>query len=62
VTKRLINVDDELLATVQGALGTATKTDTVNTALREVARRHAATELAGLAATGVFDTARPESS
>jgi Arc/MetJ family transcription regulator len=33
----LIEIDDEYLAAAQQALGTATKKDTVNTALREVA-------------------------
>jgi Arc/MetJ family transcription regulator len=36
MTKTLIEIDDEYLAAAQGALGTATKKDTVNAALREV--------------------------
>ena len=36
MTKTLIEIDDEYLAAAQQALGTATKKDTVNTALREV--------------------------
>ena len=35
--KTLIEIDDEYLAAAQQALGTATKKDTVNAALREVA-------------------------
>ena len=37
MTKTLIDTDDEYLAAAQKALGTATKKDTVNAALREVA-------------------------
>jgi Arc/MetJ family transcription regulator len=37
VAKTLIEIDDEYLAAAQQALGTATKKDTVNAALREVA-------------------------
>ena len=37
MTKTLIEIDDEYLAAAQQALGTTTKKDTVNTALREVA-------------------------
>ena len=36
MTKTLIDIDDEYLAAAQQALGTATKKDTVNAALREV--------------------------
>ncbi len=36
VAKTLIEIDDEYLAAAQQALGTATKKDTVNAALREV--------------------------
>ena len=36
MTKTLIEIDDEYLAAAQRALGTATKKDTVNAALREV--------------------------
>jgi Arc/MetJ family transcription regulator len=46
VTKRLIDVDDQILAKAQAALGTRTMKDTVNQALSEVTkaalrRRHA---------------------
>jgi len=37
VAKTLIEIDDDYLAAAQQALGTATKKDTVNAALREVA-------------------------
>ena len=37
MAKTLIEIDDEYLAAAQQALGTATKEDTVNAALREVA-------------------------
>ena len=36
MTKTLIDIDDEYLAAAQQALGTITKKDTVNAALREV--------------------------
>jgi len=36
MTKTLIEIDDEYLAAAQQVLGTATKKDTVNAALREV--------------------------
>jgi Arc/MetJ family transcription regulator len=36
MTKTFIEIDDEYLAAAQQALGTATKKDTVNAALREV--------------------------
>ena len=37
--RTIIDVDDELLAAAQAELGTATKKDTVNEALRYVAAR-----------------------
>ncbi len=37
MAKTLIEIDDEYLVTAQEVLGTATKKDTVNAALREVA-------------------------
>jgi Arc/MetJ family transcription regulator len=37
MAKTLIEIDDEYLAAAQQALGTVTKKDTVNAALREVA-------------------------
>jgi Arc/MetJ family transcription regulator len=59
VTKILVDVDDDALAAASELLGTKTKKDTVNTALREtVARLRRARALAGLAergAEGGFD-------
>jgi Arc/MetJ family transcription regulator len=37
--KTLIDIDHDVLAAAQQILGTATKKDTVNTALHEVVRR-----------------------
>ena len=49
VAKTLIDIDDDLLEAVREVLGTTTKKDTVNTALREVLaaqqRRRAAQDL-----------------
>ena len=49
MTKTLIDIDDDLLEAAREALGTTTKKDTVNTALREVLatqqRRRAADDL-----------------
>ncbi len=59
MAKTLIDLDPELLAQAQQILGTATKKETVNTALREVVRRWAATEFGGLARSGVFDGLLP---
>ena len=53
--KTLIDVDDDLLARCRQVLGTSTKKDTVNAALREVVRRDAAVQFLRLAAGGVFD-------
>lgn len=49
MAKTLIDIDDDLLEAVREVLGTTTKKDTVNTALREVLaaqqRRRAAQDL-----------------
>jgi len=49
MTKTLIDIDDDLLEAARGVLGTSTKKDTVNAALREVLqiqeRRRAASAL-----------------
>lgn len=54
-----IDLDDEALAKAMRELGTTTKKETVNTALREVAERHsrlrAFDELLHLAADGAFE-------
>jgi Arc/MetJ family transcription regulator len=59
MSKLLIEVDDEALAEAQQLLGTATKKDTVNAALVEVAQRikraKSLAELAGMAERGDFD-------
>ncbi len=54
MAKTLIDIDDELLAQARQILGTGTKKETVNTALREVVRRWAAVEFSALARSGVF--------
>ncbi|MFF0307636.1 type II toxin-antitoxin system VapB family antitoxin [Streptosporangium sp. NPDC004379] len=55
----MIDLDDDLLAEVAKALGTGTKRETVNTALREVLenrrRALALTRLRAAAADGAFD-------
>lgn len=46
MTKRLVNIDDDVLEDAKRALGTTTLKDTVNTSLRDTvrtARRHAVT-------------------
>ncbi len=55
MAKTLIDIDPELLERAQQVLGTGTKKDTVNVALREVVRRWAAREFGELARGGVFD-------
>jgi len=56
-----IDIDDAALAEAMRLMGTATKKDTVNTALREYAARvkrlQAAEKLAARAARGEFDQA-----
>jgi hypothetical protein len=53
--KTLIDIDPNVLALAQQILGTATKKDTVNAALREVVRRWAVVEFGVLASGGIFD-------
>lgn len=59
MTKVLIDVDDEALAEASALLGTKTKKDTVNVALRETARRlrraNALARLGELGESGAFD-------
>ena len=59
MTKILVDVDDDALAEAADLLGTTTKKDTVNTALREIAQRlgraRALTRLAELGESGAFD-------
>lgn len=59
VSRTVIDLDDALLADVAQALGTSTKKETVNTALREVLenrrRALALARLRGAAIEGAFD-------
>jgi Arc/MetJ family transcription regulator len=61
VARTVIDLDDELLASVAKELGTSTKKDTVNAALREVManrrRAVALTRLRDAATEGAFDLA-----
>jgi len=61
MSRTVIDLDDDMLADVAQALGTRTKKDTVNAALREVleSRRRALalTKLREATADGVFDLA-----
>lgn len=59
MTKMLIDIDDDALAEASTLLGTTTKKDTVNHALRETAQRlrraNALARLAELGEAGTFD-------
>ncbi len=61
MSRTVIDLDDELVAEVSRALGTSTKKDTVNRALREVLenrrRALALTRLREAAGDGAFDLA-----
>jgi Arc/MetJ family transcription regulator len=61
VARTVIDLDDELLASVARELGTTTKRDTVNAALRQVLetrrRALALTRLRDAATDGAFDLA-----
>jgi Arc/MetJ family transcription regulator len=61
VSRTVIDLDDDMLADVARALGTRTKKDTVNAALREVLenrrRALALTKLREATADGAFDLA-----
>jgi Arc/MetJ family transcription regulator len=52
--KTLIDIDADLLDHARQILETATKKDTVNTALREIVRRHAALAFLAHAQAGAF--------
>lgn len=54
MSKTLIDLDDELLARTQEILGTATKKDTVNEAMRRVVREGAVREFMEMAREGAF--------
>lgn len=59
MSRTVIDLDDQLVADVAKALGTSTKKETVNTALREVLenrrRALALTRLRAAAGEGAFD-------
>lgn len=61
MAKTLLDVDEDLLAEASTALGTSTKKDTVNAALRQAVevsrerRRRALEDLQRLADEGAFD-------
>ncbi|MGP3968979.1 type II toxin-antitoxin system VapB family antitoxin [Streptomyces sp. 6N223] len=59
MSKTVIDIDDEALADAAEILGTRTKKDTVNAALRETGararRRRALEELTRMAEDGAFD-------
>ena len=61
MSRTVIDLDDDILADVARALGTRTKKDTVNAALREVLenrrRALALTKLRQATADGAFDLA-----
>ena len=60
MSRTVIDLDDDLVADVARALGTGTKKDTVNTALREVLetrrRALALTRLRAAGEDGAFDS------
>lgn len=60
MSKILVDVDDESLRRAADVLGTTTKKDTVNTALREIAERtakaRAFADLLDMGERGDFDT------
>lgn len=61
MARTVVDLDDELVASVAKELGTSTKKDTVNAALREVLenrrRAMALTRLRDATAEGAFDLA-----
>jgi Arc/MetJ family transcription regulator len=61
MTKTLIDLDEDLLARTQEILGTTTKKDTVNAAMRDVVRRAMAREFLAMARAGALkDLADPD--
>lgn len=56
MTKRLVEIPDELLAAAQGALGTATMKDTINQALIKTVREAEHELDAALVFAATFDT------
>lgn len=59
MSKTLVDVDDQLLSQAQRLLGTTTKKDTVNAALRALVRREAAGRFLAVARAGVFGSSHP---
>lgn len=55
MSRTVVDVDDEALAIAAAELGTKTKVDTVNAALREVANRRRRMAFLEDAASGSFD-------
>jgi Arc/MetJ family transcription regulator len=59
MTKVLVEVDDDALAEASALLGTTTKKDTINTALRETVQRlrraNALARLSEMGEAGAFD-------
>jgi Arc/MetJ family transcription regulator len=61
VSKKLIEVDDELLGQAREILGATSQRETVNRALEDVVRRHLRGKLVELLTSGRFDDlANPE--
>jgi Arc/MetJ family transcription regulator len=54
MSKTLIDLDDDLLTQAQEILGTTTKKDTVNEAMRRVVREAAVREFMEMAREGAF--------
>jgi Arc/MetJ family transcription regulator len=54
MAKTVIDLDEDLLSQTQDILGTATKKDTVNEAMRRVVRDAAVREFMAMAREGVF--------
>jgi Arc/MetJ family transcription regulator len=61
MTKTLIDIDDDMLDQARKILGVATKKDTVNGALREVVRGHAAEVFLDRVRSGLFGIPRDPS-
>ena len=60
MTKKLIDIDDELLAAAREALGASSQRETVTLALNEVVRRHRRGEYVALLTNGQYDIADAE--
>lgn len=61
MSKTLVDIDEYLLSRSQEILGTTTKKETVNGALRELVRRAAAEDFLAIArAGGLRDVADPD--